>query len=108
MIRVVGWTPPGGQSAITVSYDLPPGTFTTNASSTDPQADASQPMSMEYRLRAEPQALFIAPTLTVQVTPPAGWRPVTVPGMQVSEGTATVSAVLDQPREIGIRFEKRQ
>ena len=108
MIRVVGWTPPGGQSAITLSYDLPPGTFSTNASPTDPQVDARQPMSLEYRLRAEPQALFVAPTLTVQVTPPAGWRPVTVPGMQVSEGTATVSAVLDQPREVGIRFEKRQ
>jgi hypothetical protein len=52
--------------------------------------------------------LFIDPTLTIQVTPPAGWGPVAVPGMQISEGTATVSAVLDQPQEIGIRFEKRQ
>ena len=108
MIRVVGWTPPGGQTAITVSYDLPPGTFTTNASPTDPQTDSLEPTSLEYRIRAEPQALFIAPTLTVQVTPPAGWGPVAVPGMQVSEGTATLSAVLDQPRDIGIRFEKRQ
>ena len=108
MIRVVGWTPPGGQTAITVSYDLPPGTFTTNASPTDPQTDGPEPTSLEYRIRAEPQALFIAPTLTVQVTPPAGWGPVAVPGMQVSEGTATLSAVLDQPRDIGIRFEKRQ
>jgi hypothetical protein len=108
MIRVVGWTPPGRQTAITVSYDLPPGTFTTNASPTDPQTDSPEPTSLEYRIRAEPQALFIAPTLTVQVTPPAGWGPVAVPGMQVSEGTATLSAVLDQPRDIGIRFEKRQ
>jgi hypothetical protein len=30
-----------------------------------------------------------------------------VPGMKVSEGTATVSAVLDRPLDIGIRFEKR-
>jgi len=27
--------------------------------------------------------------------------------MQVVEGTATVSAVLDQPLKVGIRFEKR-
>jgi hypothetical protein len=32
---------------------------------------------------------------------------VAVPGMKVSEGTATVSAVLDRPLDIGIRFEKR-
>nr|NKB92400.1 DUF4012 domain-containing protein [Candidatus Nanopelagicales bacterium] len=48
MIRVVGWTPPSGQTAITVSYDLPPGTFTTNASPTDPQTDAPEPTSLEY------------------------------------------------------------
>ena len=99
MIRVVGWTPPGGQSAITVSYDLPAGTFSLGP-------DSSSPTSLEYRIRAEPQALFIDPTLTIQVTPPAGWKPVTVPGMQVSEGTATLSAVLDRPLDIGVRFEK--
>ena len=108
MIRVVGWTAPGGQSAVTVSYDLPPGTFSLDASPTDPQADEPTPTRLEYRLRAEPQALFIDPTLTVQVTPPPGWGPVAVPGMQVSEGTATVSAVLNGPLDIGIRFEKRQ
>ena len=101
MIRVVGWTPPGGQSAVTVSYDLPPGTFSIDTGS----GDATQ---LEYRIQAEPQALFIDPTLTVQVTPPAGWGPVVVPGMKVSEGTATVSAVLDQPLAIGIRFERRR
>ena len=100
MIRVVGWTPPGGQTGISVSYDLPPGTF-----SLDPESD--NPTSLEYRIQAEPQALFIDPTLTIQVTPPAGWGPVQVPGMQVDNGTATVSAVLDQPLKIGIRFEKR-
>jgi len=108
MIRVVGWTSPGGQSAVTVSYDLPAGTFSTDAKPTDPQTTTTEPTSLEYRLRAEPQALFIDPTLTVQVTPPPGWGPVEVPGMQVSEGTATVSAVLDRPLDIRIRFEKRQ
>ena len=73
-----------------------------------PQTNEPAPTSLEYRLRAEPQALFIDPTLTVQVTPPPGWGPVAVPGMQVSEGTATVSAVLDGPLDVGIRFEKRQ
>ena len=108
MIRVVGWTAPGGQSAITVSYDLPAGTFSTDATPVNPQTNEPAPTSLEYRLRAEPQALFIDPTLTVQVTPPPGWGPVAVPGMQVSEGTATVSAVLDGPLDVGIRFEKRQ
>jgi len=107
LVRVVGWTPPGGQSAITISYDLPAGTFSTSQSPTDPQ-QGEEPTRLEYRLKAEPQALFTDPTLTVQVTPPAGWAPVVQPGMKVSEGTATVSAVLDQPIELGIRFEKRQ
>jgi hypothetical protein len=106
MIRVVGWTPPGGQSAITVSYDMPSGTFSTEASPTDPEE--LEPTSLEYRLQAEPQALFIDPTLTVQVTPPSGWGPVVQPGMKVSEGTATVSAVLGAPTNVAIRFEKRR
>lgn len=106
MIRVVGWTPPGGQSAITVSYDMPSGTFSTEASPTDPQE--AEPTSLEYRLQVEPQALFIDPTLTVQVTPPSGWGPVVQPGMKVSEGTATVSAVLEAPTNVAMRFEKRQ
>ena len=97
MIRVVGWTAPGGQSELSLSYDLPPGTFS--------REDGSN--ALEYRVRAEPQALFISPTFTVQVTPPADWIPEVVPGMKVSERTATLSAVLDQPLDIGIRFEKR-
>jgi hypothetical protein len=77
------------------------------ASGSTATASTDQPTVLEYRIQAEPQALFIDPTLTVQVTPPAGWAPVAVPGMQVVEGTATVSAVLDQPLKVGIRFEKR-
>ena len=105
MIRVVGWTAPGAQSAVTVSYDLPAGTFSTDQISSQEQSE--EPTRLEYRLNALPQALFTDPTLTLQVTPPAGWSPVAVPGMKVSEGTATVSAVLDRPLDIGIRFEKR-
>ena len=108
MIRVVGWTPPGGQSAVSVSYDLPPGTFANTLPETPEDPAGSDPQTvLTYRVTAEPQALFIDPTLTVQVTPPPGWGPVVQPGMKVDQGTATVSAVLDQPREIGIRFEKR-
>jgi len=109
MIRVVGWTPPAGQSAVSVSYDLPPGTFANTLPKTpdDPAGTDTQTV-LTYRVTAEPQALFIDPTLTVQVTPPPGWGPVVQPGMKVDEGTATVSAVLDQTREIGIRFEKRR
>lgn len=111
MIRVVGWTPPGGQSAVTVAYDLPPGSFSVNPRPGAPETgedQTSNPTVLEYRIHAEPQALFIDPTFTVQVTPPPGWAPVAVPGMKISEGTATVSAVLDQPLDIGLRFEKRQ
>jgi len=105
MIRIVGWTAPGAQTAVTVSYDLPAGTFSTDQVAGQEQSE--EPTRLEYRLNALPQALFTDPTLTVQVTPPAGWSPVAVPGMKVSEGTATVSAVLDGPLDIGIRFEKR-
>ena len=105
MIRIVGWTAPGAQTAVTVSYDLPAGTFSTDQVSGQEQSE--EPTRLEYRLSALPQALFTDPALTVQVTPPAGWSPVVVPGMKVSEGTATVSAVLDRPLDIGIRFEKR-
>ena len=105
MIRIVGWTAPGAQTAVTVSYDLPAGTFSTDQVAG--QEESEEPTRLEYRLNALPQALFTDPTLTVQVTPPAGWSPVAVPGMKVSEGTATVSAVLDRPLDIGIRFEKR-
>ena len=109
MIRVVGWTPPGGQTLVSVSYDLPPGTFANTLPETpdDPAGSDAQTV-LTYRVTAEPQALFIDPTFTVQVTPPPGWGPVVQPGMKVDEGTATVSAVLDQPLEIGIRFEKRR
>ncbi len=105
MIRIVGWTAPGAQTAVTVSYDLPAGTFSTDQVAGQEQSE--EPTRLEYRLNALPQALFTDPTLTVQVTPPAGWSPVAVPGMKVSEGTVTVSAVLDRPLDIGIRFEKR-
>jgi len=109
MIRVVGWTPPGGQSAVSVSYDLPAGTFANTLPETpDDPSGAESATVLTYRITAEPQALFIDPSLTIQVTPPPGWAPVEVPGMQIAEGTATLSAVLDQTREIGIRFEKRR
>jgi len=101
MVRVVGWTPPGGQTEVTITYDLPPGTFANT------QDEATPPTVLTYRLKAEPQALFIDPTLTVQVTPPPGWGPVIEPGMKVVDGTATVSAVLEGPLEVGIRFERR-
>ena len=96
MIRLVGWTPPGGQSAMSVSYTLPPGTFTTDSAS-----------ALEYQLQAEPQSLFIPSTLTVQVTPPAGYAPVRQPGMKITDATATVSAVQGAPVNVAIAFEKQ-
>jgi hypothetical protein len=96
MIRLVGWTPPGGQSAMSVSYTLPPGTFTTDSAS-----------ALEYQLQAEPQSLFIPSTLTVQVTPPAGYAPERQPGMKITNATATVSAVQGAPVNVSIAFEKQ-
>jgi hypothetical protein len=95
LIRVVGWTPPGGQTPVSVSYDLPAGTF----SLTDRGA-------MEYRLRALPQSLWNPSVITVQVSGPAGWAPVQQPGMNVQGPTATVSAVQAAPVDVAIRFER--
>ena len=95
MIRVVGWTPPGGQNAVSISYDLPPGTFTGDA-----------PGELAYRLQAEPQSLWVPSTLTVQVTAPAGWTPVAQAGQEVSGSTATVSAVQTAPVDVLLRFER--
>ena len=101
MIRLVGWTPPAGQSAVSISYSLPPGTFSASNSSAQDQN------TLTYVLHAEPQSLFLPGTLTVQVTPPAGFSPVRQPGMKITDSTATVSAVQDGPLDIGITFEAR-
>lgn len=92
LVRVVGWTPPGGQNTVSVSYELPPGTFMARG-------------GLEYVLQAEPQSLFNPSVLTVQVTGPAGWAPVLQDGMQVQGSTATVSAVQSGPVNVLIRFE---
>lgn len=95
MIRLVGWTPPGGQSAVSISYTLPAGTFSTGNSS-----------ELEYTIRSEPQSLFIPSTLTVQVTGPQGFRPVKQGGMKINEGTATLSAIQSGPVDATIRFTR--
>lgn len=95
MIRVVGWTPPGGQNAVSISYDLPAGTFGDGSTG-----------ELTYRLQAEPQSLWTPSTLTVQVTAPAGWAPVVQEGQEVSGSTATVSAVQTGPVDVVLRFER--
>jgi hypothetical protein len=95
LIRIVGWTAPGGQSAVSVSYELPSGTFSTD-----------NPNVLRYQLQAEPQSLFIDPLLTVSVTPPPGWRVLPQPGMQVTDGTATVSAVQSGPVNVEVTFTR--
>jgi len=102
MVRVVGWTPPGGTSQVVVSYELPPGTFSAIGGSPE---EARKP-ALVYRLRAEPQSVFVPPTLSVTVIPPAGYRVTEYTGMQVTDGAATVSAVLDRPVEIGMEFTR--
>ena len=94
LIRIVGWTPPGGQTIVSVSYDLAPGTFTTEDG------------GLAYELVAEPQALFTPSTLTVRVTGPEGWSPVQDQGMQVSGSTAEVSAVQDRRVTVRVDFAK--
>jgi hypothetical protein len=82
LIRIVGWTAPGAKAEVSVSYDLPPGTFTA------PDG------SLVYTLQAEPQSIWNAATLTVRVTPPAGWRAVDDLGMVIDgSGVAELSAV---------------
>ena len=99
MIRVVGWTKPGGQNSVSVSYRLPAGTFT--------QPDGS----LRYRLQAEPQSLFIAPTMTVQVAAPSGWRATTASGTaatsaETAGSSATVTAVQNQPIDVDVEFTR--
>lgn len=99
MIRVVGWTKPGGQNSVSVSYRLPAGTFS--------RADGA----LRYRLQAEPQSLFIAPTMTVQVTAPNGWTATAAQGTaasatQLQGPTATVTAVQNQPIDVEMDFTR--
>lgn len=95
MTRVVGWTAPGDQAAVTVTYDLPAGTFIS------PETG-----QLEYSLRADPQSLFVDSTLTVQVRGPEGYEPRRQPGMIVADGTATVSAVQSGPVDVAIGFSR--
>jgi hypothetical protein len=93
LVRVVGWTPPGGSTQLGVSYTLPPGTFTAQD-------------RLVYRVRVEPQPVFRTPTVTVQVSVPTGWQVTEQPGMIRDGVTTSVSAVLDAPVEIGMEFTR--
>ncbi|MFM8350782.1 MAG: hypothetical protein ACKN9D_06900, partial [Actinomycetales bacterium] len=93
LVRVVGWTPPGGQASVAVTYRLPPGTFLRSG-------------QLSYRLTAETQSLFVDPTITVRVTGPAGWIPVPTDGMLVTGQTAEVSALQDGPVQVAIDFQR--
>ena len=95
MIRVVGWTKPGGQAIVGVSYDLPPGTFTTD-----------DPGLLEYTLQAEPQSLWINSVITVTVTAPPGWQPVPQDGMNMAGSTVSASAVQDAPANFLMQFRR--
>jgi hypothetical protein len=95
LIRIVGWTPPGAQTVLSVSYELPAGTFTTGEDG-----------QLEYRLQAEPQSLWNDSVLTAQVTAPQGWTPVAQNGMNVQGSTATVSAIQSAPVNVAISFER--
>jgi hypothetical protein len=95
MLRVVGWTSPGGQNAVSVEYDLPAGTFSDEATG-----------DLVYRLNAVPQSLWIPSTLTVQVSAPTGWTPAPQGGQAVQGSTATVSAVQSAPVDVTMRFQR--
>lgn len=99
IIRLVGWTPPGGQSAVSVTYQLPAGTFSNGDVSGDTQ-------TLTYRIQAETQSLFNDSVITVQVTPPRGFQPNRQPGMKITGTTATVSAVQSGPVNAEIGFTR--
>ena len=94
LVRVVGWTAPGAQSAVSVSYDLPAGTFKQTND------------GLEYTLHADPQSLFTPSTITVRVTAPSGFAPVGEPGMNVTGATGEVSAVQNGPVDVRMDFRK--
>ena len=94
LVRVVGWTPPGGQSAVTVSYELPPNTFELDGN------------TLTYRLHADPQPLFTPSTITVRVTAPEGFRPAPDPGMQVTGSSMEASAVQTGPIDVQMTFTR--
>jgi hypothetical protein len=93
VIRIVGWTAPGGQNSVSISYELPAGTF--SGDDTD---------ALVYRLQAEPQSLFWPATLTVQVTGPPGWTPESQPGMDVQDSTMSVVATQTGPINVEMGF----
>lgn len=99
IVRVVGWTPPGGQSVVSVSYELPPGTF--SASAGGPVLGGRR---LVYRLHADPQAIWNPSTLTVRVTGPAGRVPEPIDGAIITGSTIELSAVQDGPVRIRIPF----
>ena len=101
LVRVVGWTPPGGQSSVYVSYELPPGTFLPSAGSPTIQANR-----LVYNLRAEPQSLWTPSTLTVRVTGPLGWQPVDVEGALITGNSIEVSAVQNAPVALRLAFSR--
>ncbi len=95
LIRIVGWTAPGGQNSVSITYDLPAGTF-----------GGAAPRTLDYALRAEPQSLWVDSVLTVQVSAPAGWTPVAQQGMLTQGSTATVSAVQSAPVNVAMSFTR--
>ncbi len=101
LVRVVGWTPPGGQSTVSVSYELPPGTFLPSAGS-----PTIAPARLVYTLVAEPQSIWNPSTLTVRVTAPPGWNPVEQEGALVTGNTIEVSAVQEGPVRIRLPFQR--
>lgn len=72
------WVAPDGTATQTVTYDLPPGTFS--------QPDGS----VRYALTADPQPFAGTAQLRVAVTPPTGWTP-------VSGGPTSLDVALDRP-----------
>lgn len=99
LVRVAGWTPPGGQAAVSVSYELPPGTFSSSAG-----APVLGGRRLVYRLTADPQAIWNPATLTVRVTGPPGRVPVPIEGALVTGNTIEVSAIQDGPVTLRLPF----
>lgn len=92
-VRIGRWIPPGESSVITLTYDLPPGTFGTDG-------------NLEYRAGVEHQLLVNEAMLTVNVQGPS--QPTALEGEWTVDGNdATTQFPLSEPTTVALGYGDR-